>query len=71
MIVNAAYREVFGGVRRHATAIPCAIGKSSSSSTRTRPRSWAAATSNAFQEHWLMSALAHFSATLQQCPEDP
>lgn len=71
VIVNRAFREVFGGVRRHATAHPLRNTQRFIFFHPDALTLLGGGDVNAFQEHWLMPALAHFSATLQQCPEDP
>ncbi|MFF8847627.1 hypothetical protein ACF08N_33795 [Streptomyces sp. NPDC015127] len=71
VIVNKAYREVFGGVRGHATAHPLRNTQRFIFFHPDSPTLLGGGDVHAFREHWLMPALAHFSATLQQCPEDP
>ncbi|MFF3400375.1 helix-turn-helix domain-containing protein [Streptomyces sp. NPDC002659] len=71
VITNRAFREVFGGVRRHATAHPMRNTQGFIFFHPDAPQLLGAGDVTAFREHWLMPALAHYSATLQQRPEDP
>ncbi|MBT2369167.1 hypothetical protein J7E88_28590 [Streptomyces sp. ISL-10] len=71
VITNKAYREVFGGVRRHATAHPTRNTQHFIFFHPDAPTLLGGGDVHAFRDDWLMPALAHFSATFQQCPEDP
>jgi hypothetical protein len=69
--MNRAFVEVFGGVRRHLTAHPTRNTQRFIFFHPDAPTLLGAGDVRAFREHWLMPALAHFTATLQQRPQDP
>lgn len=71
VITNRAFREVFGGVRRHVTAHPTRNTQRFIFFHPDAAMLLGAGDVMAFRDHWLMPALAHFSATLQQRPEEP
>jgi transcriptional regulator with XRE-family HTH domain len=68
--VNQPFRDVFGGVRPHINAHPLRNTQRFIFFHPDAPALLGAGDSEAFTEKWLMPALAHFSAVLQQRPND-
>ncbi|MFI1458686.1 MmyB family transcriptional regulator [Streptomyces roseus] len=68
---NRAYRDVFGGVRPHATAHPSRNTQWFIYFHPDAPTLLGGGDQRAYREHWLLPSLAHFLATLQQRPDDP
>ena len=71
VITNQSFRDVFGGVRRHMTAHPLRNTQRYIFFHPDASQLLGAGDLTNFRDHWLMPALAHFSATLQQRPEEP
>ena len=71
VITNQAFRDIFGGVRRHATAHPLRNTQRFIFFHPDAPILLGGGNEKNFHDHWLMPALAHFSATLQQRPAEP
>lgn len=70
VIMNTAFRDLFGRVRRHATASPLRNGTRYVLFHPDAPE-LLGGDPRSFRESWLMPALAHFLSALQQRPGDP
>lgn len=68
---NDAFEELFGHVKYHPTDAPIRNGMRYILFHPDANQILGAQDPAAFHEYWLMPALAQFSATLQQRPEDP
>ncbi|MEU3050341.1 hypothetical protein ABZ705_28195 [Streptomyces sp. NPDC006984] len=71
VLMNDAFREVFGGVRRHTMAHPTHNTQKFILFHPDAPLLLGAGDTDAFREQWLLPSLAVFSAVLEQQPEDP
>lgn len=71
VLVNEPFRSVFGGVRRHVSAHPLQNTQRFIFFHPDAHLLLGAGDVKAFRDNWLMPALAHFSATMQQRPQDP
>lgn len=70
VIMNKAYTDIFGKVRPHATAHPMRNPMRYTLFHPDAPQILAGGDIGLFREHWFLPALAHFSLTLQQRPND-
>lgn len=71
IVTNKAFRDVFGGVRRHTTAHPTHNTQRFIFFHPDAPLLLGAGDAAAYREQWLMPALAVFGATLEQQPHEP
>lgn len=68
VIMNRPFIDVFGGVRRHAMAHPTRNTTAFVLFHPDAPTLLGGNDLEVYREHWLMPALAHFTATRQQYP---
>lgn len=71
VITNKVFRDVFAGVRRHATGAHPMINTTRFVFFHPDAPLLLGGDATSYRDHWLMPALANFSATLQRQPEEP
>lgn len=71
ILTNKSFRDVFGGVRRHMTAHPLHNTQRFIFFHPDAPLLLGAGNADAYRADWLMPALAVFSATMEQHPNEP